>query len=117
MTTAVAPAEVRNWVTACHASALAGLVIPFGNVIGPLVVWLMKRDASPLIDREGKESLNFQISMTLYLLISGLMIFILIGIPLVFVISVTDLILTIVGTVNAANGTTYRYPLTIRFLN
>ncbi|MDB5071548.1 MAG: hypothetical protein JWM87_2659 [Candidatus Eremiobacteraeota bacterium] len=116
VTTAVADSEVRNWAMACHLAALSGLVVPVGNLIGPLVVWLLKKDQSPLIDREGKESLNFQISMTIYMFISALLIFVLIGIPLLLVVAVLDLIFTIVAATKVSSGIPYRYPLTIRFL-
>jgi uncharacterized Tic20 family protein len=116
VTTALAPSDVKNWAVGCHLAALGGLLVPFGNIIGPLIVWLIKKDDSPVIDREGKESLNFQISMTLYLLISGLLIFVLIGIPLVFAIAVTNVVLTIIAATRAGTANPYRYPLTIRFL-
>src|SRR5215203_3702453 len=62
------PAETtRTWEVLCHLSSLVGLLgVPFGNIIGPLVIWLVKRDASPGVDAHGKESLNFHISWTIY---------------------------------------------------
>ncbi|HTD36062.1 MAG TPA: DUF4870 domain-containing protein [Candidatus Limnocylindrales bacterium] len=99
----------------CHLSALAGLVIPLGNLIGPLVCWLVKRNESPLVDRNGKESLNFQLSMTIYMIISTVLIFVLIGIPLLFVVAILDLVFSIIAAVKTNNGEDYRYPLTIRF--
>lgn len=114
--TAVAPADAKNWAMGCHLSALLGLVCPFGNLIGPLVIWLVKKDESPLIDREGKESLNFQLSMTLYLIVSALMIVVLIGFPMMLVVGLIDLIFTIVAAVKTSNGEEYRYPLTLRFI-
>ncbi len=101
---------------AAHLSALAGIIVPFGNVIGPLIAWLVKRDQSPLVDREGKEALNFQISMTIYMLVSALLIFAFIGVPLLLVVCVMDLILTIVAAIKTSSGESYRYPFTIRFL-
>jgi hypothetical protein len=59
--------EERNWAMTCHLASFAGYVLPLGNIIGPLVAWLMKRDEFPLVDDQGKEALNFQISMTIYL--------------------------------------------------
>ncbi len=100
----------------CHLTALAGVIIPFGNLLGPLIVWLVKRDESPLVDREGKESLNFQISMSIYAIVSFLFIVLFIGIPMLVIVGLVDLILTIVATVKTANGESYVYPLTIRFL-
>ncbi len=100
----------------CHLTALAGVIIPFGNLLGPLIVWLVKRDESSLVDREGKESLNFQISMSIYAIVSSLLILLLIGIPMLVIVGLVDIILTIVASVKTANGESYTYPLTIRFL-
>jgi uncharacterized Tic20 family protein len=113
---APASADAKNWAMGCHLSALLGLVCPLGNLIGPLVIWLLKKNESPLIDREGKESLNFQISMTIYFCISALLIVVLIGLPMMIVVGLLDIILTIVGAIKTSNGEDYRYPLTIRFL-
>ncbi len=115
--TVAEPQDARNWAMGAHLSALIGFFIPFGNVIGPLVVWLVKKDQSPLVDREGKEALNFQISMTIYLLVCAVLVFVLIGIPLLFILAVLDLIFTIVAAVKVSNGETFRYPLSIRFLS
>ena len=59
--------NLRMWCMLAHLSALAGLIFPMGNIIGPLVVWLLKRDQSPEIDEHGKESVNFQVSMFIYI--------------------------------------------------
>lgn len=106
----------RNYAMGVHLIALVGLLVPFGNIIGPLVMWLIKREQSPVIDAAGKEALNFQISCTIYAVVSALMIFILIGIPLLFVVGVISVVFAIIAAVKASNGEFYRYPLTIRFL-
>jgi hypothetical protein len=109
--------SVNQWMMLCHLSALAGLVIPsLGHLIGPLVVWLVKKDTIPQVDVEGKESINFQLSMTIYALISSALIWVLIGIPLLIVVALTDVVLTIVAAVKTSRGELYRYPFTIRFL-
>lgn len=108
--------QVRTWATFCHLSALSGFVIPFGTVIGPLVVWLAKKDESPLVDDQGKESLNFQISMMIYVVISLILSFVLVGFLLLFVLMVVELVFVIMAAIAANNGTAYRYPLTIRFI-
>lgn len=109
--------EDKTWGMACHLAALAGLVIPFGNVVGPLVVWLMKKNESAFVDDQGKESLNFQISASIYMLVAALSMFVLIGFILLPVVALATLIMTIVGAIRANNGEQYRYPLTIRFVN
>ncbi len=107
----------RNWNMLCHLSALVGLLgVPFGNILGPLVVWLLKKNEIPSVDPHGKESLNFQISMTIYMLISGLLIFIFIGIFLLIALAIIDLVLIIIASMKASEGTPYQYPFTIRFI-
>src|ERR1041385_1227228 len=73
--------EVRTWCVLCHAGALLGLFFHFfGHLLGPLIVWLIKREMSPEIDANGKESLNFQISMLIYDVVAGILCIVLIGI-------------------------------------
>jgi uncharacterized Tic20 family protein len=114
---AVTSRDERLWATLCHLSALAGLVVPLaGNVVGPLVVWLIKREDSPLIDDQGKEALNFQISMTLYMIAAGILVLVVVGIFLLFALAVMDLIFIIIASIRANYGERYRYPLTIRLV-
>lgn len=102
----------------CHASALLGLFFHFfGHLLGPLLVWLIKRDLSAEIDANGKESLNFQISMLLYDVIAGILCIVLIGIPILIALWVLNTVLVIIASVKTSNGEFYRYPLTIRFLS
>ena len=77
---------------------------------------MLKRYDHPFIDEQGKESLNFQISMTIYGIVAAVLILILIGVLLLVAVFLADLILVIVAAVRASNGESYRYPLTIRFL-
>lgn len=117
--------NLRTWAVLCHASALAGFIIPgVGHIVGPLIVWLWKRGDSAEIDAHGKESLNFQISMFIYTAVLGvvcfILMFILIGfllIPLFAILYVADIILVIIASMKASDGQLYRYPLTIRLIN
>ena len=108
--------DQNMWAMLCHLSTLAGFIIPLGNVIGPLVIWMIKKDVYPLVDDQGKEALNFQISMTIYYVISGILILILIGIPLLIGLALFSLVVTIIAMVKASDGVAYRYPLSIRFI-
>jgi len=109
--------DEQNWAMICHLSALAGFLIPFGNIFGPLIVWLIKRGEMPLVDRNGKEALNFQITVAIAIAICIPLMFILIGIPLMFIVGIGALVLTIMAAVKVSNGNfDYRYPLTIRLL-
>ncbi len=108
--------ESRMWAMLAHLSALSGFVIPFGNIIGPLVIWLVKRDEMSFVNDQAKEALNFNISMTIYMMVAGVLIFVLIGIPLMIVLGIAWLVLVILAAVKANEGTAYRYPLTLRLV-
>ncbi len=109
--------DTRTWTILCHASALAGFFVPgVGHILGPLIVWLAKRTDSPEIDAHGKESLNFQISMLIYGLISGILCLILIGFLLLAILHLLNLVLVIVASIQASEGKLYRYPITIRLI-
>lgn len=109
--------EDRTWGMLCHLSSLLLFIgIPFGNIIGPLVIWLIKRENSPFIDAHGKESLNFQISMTIYALISAVLVLVLLGIVMLIALAIADIILIIIASIKANSGENYTYPFTIRFV-
>jgi uncharacterized Tic20 family protein len=112
----VVPQQARTYGMLCHLLAFAGFFVPFGNIIGPLVMWLVKKDEMPFVDDQGKEVLNFQISMTIYTFVALLLCLILIGIPLLLALLIADLVLTIIGAIRANSGEWYRYPFTIRFI-
>ena len=101
----------------CHLSALSGFIgIPFGHLIGPLVIWAIKKDQFPLVNDQGKEALNFQISMTIYGIVAAVLTFVVIGFPLLIGLALTDIVLCILAAVEANKGLLYRYPITIRFI-
>lgn len=104
-------AEIRQWAMFCHLSALLGLVVPLGHLLGPLVMWIWKRELDPFIDAQGKEALNFQISVTIAGFICFLLMFVLVGIVLFAILAVAVLVLAIVAGGKANEGKPYRYPL------
>jgi uncharacterized Tic20 family protein len=108
--------DARMMGMLCHLLSLAGLVVPFGNVLGPLVIWLVKKDTSPFVDDQGKESLNFQITATIALLIAGATICIGIGFFLLPIVGIVALVLAIIAALKANEGVAYRYPFNIRFI-
>jgi uncharacterized protein len=104
--------EIRNTAVAAHLSTFAGLIVPFGSVIGPLAVWLTRRDRDPFIDQAGREALNFGITIAIYgslVLVAALM---LVGIPVL----ITGVVLASLAAVKASQGQSYRYPLTLRLV-
>src|SRR5262249_27012764 len=109
-------ADERLWAMFAHLFALAGYFVPFGNVIGPLVVWLVKKDSSRFVDYHGKESLNFQINIILYVAISIPLIFCVIGIFTMIAAGIYGLIMIIIAAIKANSGEYYRYPFTFRIV-
>ncbi|MCX7847239.1 MAG: DUF4870 domain-containing protein [bacterium] len=105
-----------TWATLCHLAALAGFIIPFGNLLGPLVVWLVKKNEFPFVDEQGKEALNFQILVTIALLLASLTLFICVGVVLVPAVAIAALIFVIVAAVRVSNGENYRYPINWRVI-
>lgn len=109
--------NVRTWSALCHASALLGVFIHFpGHLLGPLIVWLVKRDDSPEIDAHGKEALNFQISMLIYNVVAAVFCLVLVGFLFLAVLWVLNAVFVIIAAIQASEGKFYRYPMTIRFL-
>lgn len=110
--------QARTWGMVCHLSALAMFTcIPFANILGPLIVWLIKRGDSAFVDDQGKEAVNFQITIALI----GLAIFILSFIvPAVgylgFLILLANLVLIVMASLQAKAGTAYRYPFALRLI-
>lgn len=126
------PSEARTWAALCHLAALVGLLANgVGFILGPLFVWLVKRNEHPFIDEHGKEAVNFQITIFLaifVLTLTPVIVFLVISpaevgfglIPLIVLLGlalfVLDLVLTIVAAIRANSGERYRYPLSIRFI-
>ncbi len=110
------PETERNWSMLCHLSAFAGFFFPFGGVIGPLICWLSKRDESAWINLNGRNSLNFQLSMLLYIVLAIPLCFIIIGIPIIVMLGTLKVICIIIASIKASKGEVFRYPLVIPFI-
>jgi uncharacterized Tic20 family protein len=108
--------EVRQWAMFCHLSALLGIWVPFGSLIGPLILWQLKREMDPFIDDQGKEALNFQISVAIASAICLLLMVVVIGFFLFGLLAIGALVLTIIAGVKANEGQLYRYPFTWRLI-
>ena len=106
----------RTWAMLCHLAAFAGSVVPLGHIVGPLIVWLLKKNDYPLTDDQGKQSLNFQISITLYSVLCIPLVFLLIGIPLIVALWILNIVFIIMAALRANKGDAYRYPLAIPFI-
>lgn len=112
--------EERIWALAAHLSAFAIYFSGVGHIIGPLVIWLVKRDTLPFAGEQAREALNFQISWTLYLIANFALLLTIIGaviaIPIFFILPIFHVTCMIVGACRAYDGVAYRYPLTIRLV-
>ena len=108
--------DARLWAMVAHLSGLPGFAVPFGHVLGPLVIWLLKRDASPFVDDQAKEAVNFQLTATIAVLIAVATFCVGIGVVLLPVVAVAQIVLVVIDAVAANAGRRYRYPLTIRFV-
>lgn len=108
--------EEKTMGMVCHLAALAGLVIPFGNIVGPLIVWLLKKDTMPFVDEQGREALNFQITLGIGAIIGIVLTFIFIGVFVLLAIYVLNIVFPIIAAIKANDGISYRYPFALRIL-
>jgi hypothetical protein len=109
--------DERTWGLIAHLSAFAGFFAPVvGNVVGPLVVWLVKRDTSAFVEVEAKEALNFNITVAIGYGICALFIVVFIGFLLGGALFIYWLVMTILAAVKAGEGVPYRYPFALRIV-
>jgi uncharacterized Tic20 family protein len=104
------------WGMLAHLGFIAGYVIPFGNVIAPLVIWLTQRDKSEFVAENAKEALNFQITVTIAIIASIILMFIVIGIFLLIAVGIYSLVIAIIAAIKANQGESYKYPITLRLV-
>lgn len=111
------PSEERTWAGVAHWGALVSALIGGLSFLGPLLVLLIQGNKSPYVRRHAVESLNFQLSVLIYGLVSALLVLVLVGIFLLIALGVMWLVFPIIASIKAANGEEYRYPLTIRMVS
>jgi uncharacterized Tic20 family protein len=112
----VADKNATTWAMLCHLSALAGYVIPLGNIFGPLVVWQLKKNEHPFIDEQGKEALNFQITIIIMLVVAGILVCVGVGIFLIPAVLIYKIIMIVIACIKAGEGVHYQYPMTLRLV-
>lgn len=108
--------DERTVATFAHLGALASCFIPMGNIVLPLVIWLVKKDESTFIDEQAKEALNFQITMTLMAIVAGILCLLIVGFFLLFGLIVFDIVVSIIAAIKANEGKPYDYPINFRFI-
>lgn len=119
--------EQRQWAMFAHLSAIAGAILTsgvggWGTFLGPLIIWLVKKDAMPFVDDQAKEALNFNITVAIVFFALWVLVFVTLGIGLViaipawFVIGIAWLVFTIIAAIKANDGVAYRYPFSLRLV-
>ncbi|MGH8138921.1 MAG: DUF4870 domain-containing protein [Steroidobacteraceae bacterium] len=114
---AVPDRDERTWGMLAHLSAFSGLIVPFaGSVIGPLVIWLAKRDQSAFVGEQAREALNFNILVLLGWLVCGVLTMVFVGFLLGVVLLIYWIVVTITAGIKAGEGVHYRYAVSVRFV-
>jgi uncharacterized Tic20 family protein len=112
--------DQRMWAMLAHLSAFAYYVSGIGHIVGPLIIWLSKRDGNPFVNDQAKEALNFQISVTIYgigaVILCFTVIFMVIGIPVLFILHAFQIVCMIIAAIKANDGIAFRYPLNLRLI-
>jgi len=108
----------RSWEIGCHLAAFSGYLTGLGWILGPLIIWLLKKEEYPSVNAHGKEELNFQISVLIYQIALIALGFLTCGLTwfLTGVVAVAQLVLMIIASIKASEGVLYRYPLTLRLI-
>jgi uncharacterized Tic20 family protein len=116
--TAVGPSpEERQWAMFAHLSALLGLVTAgWACFLGPLIIWLVKKDTMPFVDDQAKEALNFNITVMIAGAICWVLVFVLIGFLLLWALAIVWIVFTIIAAIKANEGVSYRYPFALRLI-
>ena len=107
----------RNWAVLSHVLALLAALFVLGQVLVPLGIWLWKKEESPFIENHARESLNFQLSMTIYFVVAGVLVYLLIGFFLLVILAAFELICVLLAAVHASRGEDYRYPFSLRLIS
>ena len=111
--------DARTWAMFCHLAGVGAFVpiLPvLGGIIAPLIVWQIKKDTFRFVDEQGKEAVNFQITVAFCALLAGLLCFICAGIVLLPIVYLLDVVFLVIAAIKASDGLHYRYPMVIRFI-
>lgn len=110
-------ADDRTWGMLAHLSSLIAMAVGGMSFLGPLIVWLVKKDQSPFVADQAKEALNFQIACFIATLICVALAIVIVGFLLMPIVIVGNIVFTIIAAMEANKGVAYRYPYTIRLIN
>lgn len=110
-------AETRQWGLFLHLSIFAGYIVLVAGLIAPVIIWQLKKEALPGLDAHGKNALNWILSFLIYGVVSGLLIVVGIGIPLLIALGLCGIIFPIIAAIKANNGVVWKYPMAISFFS
>ncbi len=105
----------NQWAMALHLSQLANYVLPPAGIVAPIVIWQIKKEEFPSLDAHGKNVVNWMISAFIYGIVCFLLVFVVIGVPLLVVLGILAVVFPIIGGVKASSGEAWKYPLSIKF--
>lgn len=106
----------RTWAVLVHAAAFTGFLVPFGNILGPLIIWSLKKEESAFVNANGKQAVNFQLTWTIYLVLAAISLVILIGFVLLPLVAMVWFVSVVLAIIEAGNDGVYDYPLTVDFV-
>lgn len=109
--------DEKTYIMLMHLSQFAGYLLPGLGFIAPIIMWLTKSGENTNIDMHGKNIANFMISMIIYGVVSFILVFVFIGIPMLIAIGILQIVCIIIAAVKASNGEYWKYPLSIPFFS
>jgi len=112
----IADKEQRTWAMLCHLSALAGFIVPMGSVIGPLIVWLIKKEDMPLVAEHGRKALNFQITMLVAYIVCFILMIVAVGAILLPIVAIFSFVMVVIGAIKTNDGKPFSYPFSINLI-
>jgi uncharacterized protein len=108
--------QARQWAMFLHLSQLAGYIIPLVGLIAPIIIWQTKKEKYPILDEHGKIVINWIISELIYGAICSVLLFVIIGFPMLMILGILAVVFPIIGGIKANNGELWRYPMTINII-
>lgn len=105
--------DANQWAMLLHFSQLAGFIVPIAGLAAPIIIWQLKKAEFPVLDQHGKIVANWIISELIYAAVCSVLVFMLIGIPLLAALGILSVVFPLIGGIKANNGEVWRYPLAL----
>jgi uncharacterized Tic20 family protein len=109
--------QTTTWAMLIHFTQFAGHVAPLAGLVVPIVLWQIKKNELPGVDAHGRNVANWILSELIYAVVSVLLCFVVVGVPLLIALGILSIVFPIIGGVKAAGGEAWRYPLSIQFFS